>query len=350
MEFTDFLKQVPVWITQKSLSSVKGNDEISLYSAIRVARNYNDIVYPDKISGPQLLTVETLTDRALELFIATGKVIKINLESLTDNEVLVLSEKRLLPYLKISERNFVRLYIMTDSPVFLLVNYKDHLTFFAFAAKSNFKKARQNLNKLLKQFDDKNFQKNQEYGYLTSDLNFTGSGTKYFMISDLPYLRYASKIFQVTSAFKHNGMLYTRFFNQGSDLEDFLVIANKDSFSISEEDMPEIMAELHQQLAEQENERKMLFEDQDVKIVLKKTSKMLERNSFTFKNYLELYFSLSILADRRYDKRIDLNWLRNKLYEYQPGHFALKNGKLLSQTETGTMIAKELHEKFNFLL
>jgi len=343
MDFSDFLKKAPVWVQSTRY------DTVSLYSAVRVSRNYNDIVYPDKISGPQLTTVETLTDRVLNPLLDSGAVVKINLESLSDNEVLILSEKRLLPYLKLSERNYIRLYMLTDLPVFLLLNYKDHLTFFSFSANENFQKAHKNLQKMYKLFDEKSFQHNPEYGFLTSDLNFCGTGTKYFMVADLPYSRYASKVFQLTSALKHNSMLYTRFFGQGSDLEDLLVIANKDSFADSTDEAMLLMSELHEQLQIQEMERKLLFEEADTEQILKRVRNFLERENCTFKNYLELYFGLIILADRGYDKRISRNWLRKKMYEYLPGHFSAIQGRLLAQNEIGKMIAAELKTKFSFL-
>lgn len=343
MDFSDFLKKAPVWVQSTRY------DAVSLYSAVRVSRNYNGIVYPDKISGPQLSTVETLTDKLLNPLIESGKAVKVNLETLSDNEVLILSEKRLIPYLKLSERNFIRLYMLTDFPVFLLLNYKDHLTFFSFAANENLTKAQQNLRKLYKLFDEKSFQCNPEFGFLTSDLNFTGTGTKYFMIADLPYSRFASKIFQVTSALKHNSMLYTRFFGQGSDLEDLLVIANKDSFADSSEEAMLLMSKLHEQLQIQETERKLLFGETETEQILKKVRNFLGRESCTFKNYLELYFCLIILADRGYDKRISIGYLRKKLYEYLPGHFAAIHGKLFAQNELSRIIAEELKVKFNFL-
>ena len=364
-KFKKFLIKEPNWL--KVSSSSKGNEKFKynvIYCATRFVRNFSGFIFPEKIEKQTLYSIETRVDKELRKSGFFHDFLKIKIDSLTDSEIKVLSEKRVIPNLKIQERKNVRLYIYKDEKTFILLNYKDHLSIFSFDKNSQVKKSYKSAKKILNIFDISNFSKDDNGNFLTSDINFFGSGCKIFILATLPYLKFRNNLKKVTGNLKKNGFTHFKHFNLTKKREDIISITNSDSFLLNENQVIEKFVDLTNELDELEYVAKnsaINSSQSDPVLVAEfienKINLFIAENEISLKNLIHILDYMIILNDIL-SKNIEDDLGKEKLYKkiisklisglaiYQVGHLSILDNKSLSTKEGDMRRALEINKIF----
>ena len=291
---------------------MKGNDNsIALYSSVKCVRNYNDQIFPaNKKQYDPNFTIK-LTDDILSEYLLNETIYKINLQQLSITELAIMQKVRILPNLRISELKKLTLYTYKIGKVFLLLNYQDHLTFYSYAQGKEIKKADRLLLKFLKLFDDKSFSRDEKNRYLTSSIEYYGTGFKYFTVLTLATLRLKNKLPDIISSLSQNGYSYKKYFGFGSNLDDMIIISNKDSLTNRSKDIVNNFDEFIK-LLEVEDQQYSLT-NSELNSIAQKSERLLKTEFLTFKSFMEAYFLISLLIKSKKIKKIRISELNKTL-------------------------------------
>jgi len=101
MNLKEFLQKSPTWI------KTEANDYNAFYSSVRFIRNYKGYLFPDKNEKQRLKVIEIKTDNKLKPLLENEDLVKFKIDTLTDNELLLLSERRVIP--KISRKSIYQI-------------------------------------------------------------------------------------------------------------------------------------------------------------------------------------------------------------------------------------------------
>ena len=364
-KFKLFLAKTPKWLKVSNSSKVDNGFEYNvIYSATRYVRNFKGFIFPDKIEKQTLHSIETRVDKQLKKSGVFEDFIKIKVDSLTDSEIKVLSEKRVIPHLKIQERKNVRLYIYKDEETFIILNYRDHLSVFSFEKGFNVKKSFSSTKKILNVFDDSYFSKDESGNYLTSDINFYGSGFKVFILTTLSYLKFRNNLKKVTSNLKKNGLVHFKHFNFSKKREDIIAITNSDSFSLSESQVVDKFSALSKELQSLEYKAKdatLNSIQSDTVLVAEflknKLNTMVNEEEISLKQFVKI-LDYMILFNDILTKNIEEDFEKEKVYKkiitklisgltlFQVGHLSIVEKNSLSIREGDLKRAIEIKKVF----
>ncbi|MCK4980910.1 MAG: hypothetical protein KAS62_10980 [Candidatus Delongbacteria bacterium] len=295
---------VPFWM--------KGNDnKIALYSSVKCVRNYNNHVFPANKKQFDPTAIIKLTDDIFSEHLHNETIIKVNLKDYTISDLAMLQKIRILPNIRISELKKLTLYSHKTDKSFLLLNYKDHLTFYSYDQGTSIKKAYNSLLKLIKIFDDKSFGKDENNRYLTSSIEYYGTGIKCFTVLTLPEIRLKNKLPDIISSLAQNGYSYKKYFGFGSNIDDLIILTNKDSLTIPEKDIINNLDQfLKLLLKETEN---YSVSDSELDNLSQKIDRLLKIEFLTFKSFMEAYFLITLLIMSKKIKKLRISELNKTL-------------------------------------
>ncbi|MDA3838219.1 MAG: hypothetical protein PF574_04475 [Candidatus Delongbacteria bacterium] len=295
---------VPFWM--------KGNENsIAIYSSVKCVRNFNNIIFPANKKQFNPVAVIKLVDDILSESILDETIFKINLHELSISELAMMQKVRILPNMRISELKKLTLYTYKTGKVFLLLNYKDHLTFYSFAQGAQIKKAYNILKKFVGLFYDKSFAKDENNRYLTSSIEYYGTGIKCFSALTLPSLRIKNKLPDIVSSLSQNGYSHKKYFGFGSNLDDLIVIMNKDSLAISEEEIVNNFDKFLKLLYEET--LKYPLSNSELNSLQLKMDRLLKTEFLTFKSFLEAYYIVTLLIENKKLEKIRISELNKTL-------------------------------------
>ena len=295
---------IPFWM--------KGNDnQIALHSSVKCVRNYKNIIFPaNKKQFDPTATVK-LTDDILSEYLLNETIIKVNLQGYSISELAMLQKIKVLPNIRISELKKLTLYTYKAGKSFLLLNYQDHLTFYSYDQGASIKKAYNSLLKLTKLFDDKYFSKDENNRYLTSSIEYFGTGIKCFTVLTLPDLRLKNKLPDIISSLAQNGYSHKKYFGFGSNIDDLIIISNKDSFTVSEKDIVNNLDQFLKLLHEKVEINSI--SDSELDVLLRKVIRLLKMEFLTFKSFMESYYLITLLIKNKKIKKIRISELNKTL-------------------------------------
>ena len=336
MNLKEFLQKPPVWI------KTEADDYNAFYSSARFTRNYKGYLFPDKNEKQRLRIIEIKTDKRLKSLLDSGDLIKLKIDALTDNELSILSERRVLPKIAIKERAAVRLYIYKDFKTFILINYKDHLNIYSHISGAKIKSAFNASSKLLKYFDATAFSTDKEGNYLTSNVNYHGTGFKPHIILTLPYFRFGKHLSKLISSFNQNGLIYTKYFNFGSDLEDLLVVSIADSYSITPLESVRKLELFYETISSLNTEVKDSIDKKTIEDLKIKLESLVNRDSLSFKVCIDLFFGSLIANDLDLLQKISMLKIKRALFDFQIGNLSHTEKKILREKDAALLRAERI--------
>ena len=321
---TNLFNREPLWCNNHKDSSI-------LYTAVRVVRNFVGFNYPDKMKKVELYQLEEIVEKALSNLGDDLNYTKVDLETLDEVRHLILKERKILPQIKSSERSKLRLYVFDDYKTFLLLNYKDHISIVSYSSKKTTKNSGQPIKMILECFNEEQFQSNSNLGYLSSSLNFLGSGLKTYSSFILPYQREVNQLRNSVSGFGSNGYISIRANQFTTDNEDIILTTNKESLTVSPEQTIKNQLMFEKAILDVEKgcKEQVLNEDGRLDLIADQTLKMLERENLSYKSFIEIFFKLIILKDCGY-QHISIPRLKNYYYSLTRGGISHKEGVNLS--------------------
>ena len=295
---------IPFWM--------KGNDNsIALYSSVKCVRNFNNIIFPANKKQFNPIAIVKLVDGILSEHLLAETIFKVNLQQLSISELAMMQKIRILPNMRISELKKLTLYTYKTGKVFLLLNYKDHLTFYSYTQGASIKKAYNPLKKFVGLFEDKSFAKDNNNRYLTSSIEYYGTGMKCFSTLTLPTLRIKNKLPGIISSLSQNGFSYKKYFGFGSNLDDMIIITNKDSLTVSEKDIINNFNQFLELLGKEATQYPI--GNGELNNLQKKMNRLLNTEFLTFKSFIEAYFIIILLIGNKKLKKIRISELNKML-------------------------------------
>ncbi len=339
MDLENFLSQRSNWLNSDNRNC--------LYSGIKVIRNLKNKLFPRKNKNA-FAGINKLIDSAL----AENKIpfLKIKISSLSDHEIRLLKEKKLIPGLKRAEAKHVNLYVLYKMDSFLLTNYQDHLTIYSLESGSDFPNSLKNTQKILRFFSEDIFAKDQYGNFLTSKLEAYGSGTKIAQTYILPYSRYFNKLTELTKNLAQNGYKYTGLFGYEDLSEDLLVVANQESFTTNLEEAISKFKDLNLKIRDYEESFRIKFEENreayEEKIINSLVCEMKEEE-LSFEKFLKIYFNISLLE--KYQDLFKFPW--NLWLDFlQENHIFLAYNESFSDITSGKLRLRLLDPVLDKLL
>ncbi|MBU4485891.1 MAG: hypothetical protein KKD38_03095 [Candidatus Delongbacteria bacterium] len=281
----NLIGKIPFWF---------GSDDnaVSLYSSVRISRNFKSINFPTSAEFNSFKEVEKKVDNILEGYILCGAIVKRDLSHIDQSEILWLQKFRILPDKRNDMLSKMRLYYNKEFKSFLLTNYIDHLTFFSHECGRSIKKAYNNCISFEGLFDKADLSKDNSGNYHTSKLDYFGSGVKCFSVLTLPAPRLNGEFSEIIGSLENNMLSKKDYFSLSE--QDLILITNKDSFSKKQKD---IVSDFNKLLDELEKISKQNMVLNEVKIVelRQKCQRIINYDFLTFKNFIEIYHILSLL-------------------------------------------------------
>lgn len=214
-------------------------DHIVISSRIRLARNFDGILFTNRNDMSSLEKVNTISRGLLKpLKEADGhQYSNINLEQLSERERAILVEKHLMsPALeeKLPYRNLV---VSDDASIVIMVNEEDHLRIQSMVSGLRLEEAYERILKIDKTIEDKYpYAFDERFGYLTACPTNVGTGLRASVMLHLPALTMSGRITRLIRSIIQLGYSVRGLYGEGSEsLGAIYQISNQRTMGTSEE-------------------------------------------------------------------------------------------------------------------
>ena len=238
-------------------------DHIVISSRIRLARNFDGILFTNRNDMSSLEKVNTISRGLLKpLKEADGhQYSNINLEQLSERERAILVEKHLMsPALeeKLPYRNLV---VSDDASIVIMVNEEDHLRIQSMVSGLRLEEAYERILKIDKTIEDKYpYAFDERFGYLTACPTNVGTGLRASVMLHLPALTISGKITRLIRSIIQLGYSVRGLYGEGSEaLGNIYQISNQRTMGTSEEDTIEQLTKIVEGIIAEERKSRQLL-------------------------------------------------------------------------------------------
>ncbi len=273
-----------------------GDNRVSLYSSVRISRNYRGMNFPSSPGYGSFREVEKRTDDILSAYLQSGRIKKVSLATVSQDQMVLYKKLRLLPEKRNALLSKFSFYHDSEKGAWLLTNYNDHLTFFANSQGTKIKKAYSDCSCFLRLFDESLLSADGNGNFHTSELGYFGSGLKCFSVLTLPALGISGETDSVIPSVRHNGYSVRNCFGRQAE-GSFLIISNRDSYSKTAasilNDFVKLLSVLKIKMFELEEEKDGLTE-----VLAGKCKEIINYETLTFDDFIRIYYMLSFLRVR----------------------------------------------------
>lgn len=256
-------------INSKGWFSEEGpENDVVVSSKVKLRRNIEGIVFPEKMNKKD-------SDYLFhEIFSNIKNMHGFNYYNLNNLKII---ERQIL-----AERNYIKIgtsfggeqsiLIKDNEEVLVIFNENDHINIKSIKSGMNLRKAYNCCNELDNFFDEKfNFAFSPQFGYLTSDIYFCGTGLNASVMLFLPAIRRAGKIDKTLTEIVRAGLGVRGFTGDASSSEDSLgdlyIIDNQFSMGKTEEEFIIQLENITNIIAGYEREtRNILIENDKINI------------------------------------------------------------------------------------
>ena len=305
---------------------------VVLSSRIRLARNLQDCVFPNRANTAQMCDILSRVTAALEGAPAFNKGFFYKIEALSKLEKSILVERHLISRELCEKEAGSGVFVSSDQSCSIMINEEDHM-------RIQFLKNGFNLNALWKtvnQFDDfidgaLPYAFSKEYGYLTACPTNLGTGLRASVMMHLPGLNISGNIDKVIRAVNQLGLAVRGLFGEGSEASGHIYqISNQQTLGESESDILKRLGGVLKNILEHElNSRYKYIEDHKEALfdkigrsygLLRNAHIMNSDEAMNHLSYMRLAVDLGLFED-------EFRGLVDYLFmEIQPGHIQYPNG------------------------
>jgi len=326
-------------------------DSVVVSSRIRLARNFENIAFPSKISQDEAFSV--VMKQTYESIKKLGDYKIYTMEALPNLSRQVLFEKHLISKNLIEEPNFSAVVLSADEKISVMINEEDHIRLQCILDGFNLDEAYQKINLVDNQIlEDNNIAYSKELGFLTACPTNLGTGMRASVMVFLPALSSLGKIDELVDVVHKFGLTVRGATGEGSSADGFLFqISNQVSLGLSEEKIIEKVKNTVSKICELEiNARnELMLRDPDIITdecmrsygILSSAYKMSAKEFNTLFAKLKLGVCLDILKC----KTPDLLKTIEKIV--QPATLLEVSGKVLDADERDIFRAEYLRKTLN---
>jgi protein arginine kinase len=234
MKRKDLFLRHSLWMQENSQSPVV------LSSRIRLARNLEDIPFPQGLSLEESQKLENqLSETLNHVEIAGKKLDYFSLSDLSSVEQYVLIEKHLISPGLVSSRGARGVALTPDHKVSVMVNEEDHLRLQVLLPGNQLRETYQLVNTLDDELEKKlDFAYREAQGYLTACPTNVGTGMRASVMVHLPALVMGEQVQRILGALTHLGLAVRGLYGEGSQAFGHLFqVSNQITLGKSEEDI-----------------------------------------------------------------------------------------------------------------
>jgi protein-arginine kinase len=270
-----------------------GDNEISLYSSVRIVRNFKYLNFSSSGDHNSFKQVEKKVDTVLEAMIEQGAVIKYDISIMDQSEIIRLQKFRILPARRNDALAKMKLYHHKMHKTYLLINYADHLTFFSHTGGKDIQEAFKNCSAFTDIFADQEMSMDEKGNYLTSSLDYFGTGLKCFSVLTIPAVRLFGDLPGLLSSLKSNRIAVKPYFSL--DGYDMTIISNTDSISKNPDGIITDFIKILDEIGKLSNG--LIKENSGKTADLRlRCSRIINYDFLTFRNFMEIYYILSFIG------------------------------------------------------
>ena len=310
-------------------------NDVVINTSIHLARNLKSYPFPDRLSLPDKLKVNSVIRTAAES-VCGYSFNYAEMKTLSQAEVVSLAERHLVSPEFASSRDGRALLLTEDEAVSIMLNEEDHIRlqvmYAGFALDEAFKTAFEIESELSKELD---FAFDERLGYLTQEPVVLGTGMKASVVLHLPGLVSTNQITRLISTVTKLGLSLRGSYGEGAAAKgDMFRLSNTITLGISEKAAIQNLKSIALQIAAQERAaREELFktpvtEDKIYRAYgVLKYARMLDTNEF-----MEL-ISLVRLGAVKGIINMDCSYIEALMIHMQPATISLSVDRPLDRIE-----------------
>ena len=257
-------------------------------SRIRYARNWNEYVFPSRLSdkdGREM--VKRLDEGLTDLGDADGRYYEaVMLEDLDELERQVLADRRVINRASVKKKGPAELIISAQEDVSILLNGTDHIRIQAIRPGIDLGEALKDADQIDDYVDQRfSYAFDEKYGYLTSYPTNVGTGMRASVLIHLPSLSLGKKFQAMLGDMGRFGVSVRGVYGEGREnYGSIYEVSNVKTMGQTERDLAELVGKVALQLNDQENQvRQMTLENH-----------RLEREDEVYKSYGVLKYARKV--------------------------------------------------------
>ena len=233
---------------------------------IRLARNFHDLPFPNKLSD-----LESATSVSKAIFAILGDDYEFRrLKHMDPNACLMLLENHTISKELIDNKDISGYAKSADNQITVMINEEDHLRLQCIMNEFDLKKCYLKLSEI----DDKILDKidmaySKELGFLTSCPTNVGTGMRASVMLFLPALSFNGVMKQLVETLSQNGLVVRGLFGEDSACEGyFYQISNRYTLGLSEEELIDLVTKNVSKIIEMENQARKTLKQVNKNVIL----------------------------------------------------------------------------------
>ena len=235
-------------------------------SRVRFARNWNEYVFPSRLSekdGREM--VRRLDEGLTDLSEIDGRYYEaVMLEDLDELERQVLADRRVINRASIKKKGPAELILSAQEDISVLLNGTDHIRIQAIRPGMDLSAALKDADQIDDYVDERfSYAFDEKYGYLTSYPTNVGTGMRASVLIHLPSLSLGKKFQAMLGDMGRFGVSVRGVYGEGREnYGSIYEVSNVKTLGQTERELAELVCKVALQLNDQENQvRQMTLEN-----------------------------------------------------------------------------------------
>lgn len=316
-------------------------DDIAISSRLRLARNINNLPFPNRMTPDQAKEVVMMVTEALNSIngALVSDLLFVNMKELTSIDRQVLVEKHLISPDMGENRKDSAAIISRDERISIMINEEDHLRLQCIFPGMRLKEAYKLCNELDILLEEKlEFAFDKSLGYLTCCPTNIGTGIRASLMLHLPALGMTGYIKSILETCSKLGIAVRGIYGENSEAAgNMFQISNQVSIGQTEEEIVASVLNIAGQIVEQERllrnelytQNPYRFEDR----VFRSLGLLTNARILTSEESLKLLSDVRLGVDMNTIPGIEIDTLNDIMLFIQPAYLQKMSGKLLSPEE-----------------
>ncbi len=324
--------------------------DVIISSRIRLARNIEDISFPNKAKDSERKEIVEMTKQV----IADQEKYQFNLLDLyeiSDIDREILLEKHLISRDHAKRRVGKALFLNNKQDISIMVNEEDHFRIQVLSPGMDLDKLWKKANEIDDLLEENlDFAFSEKWGYLTACPTNVGTGLRASIMCHLPALNLTNRIDKVMGAISQLGLAVRGMYGEGSNpAGNIYQISNQITLGHSEEDIIDNLKSVNQQIVEQERKARQIMlnnEIDNLKDAIKRSFGVLKyAYTISSKEALQLLSDVKLGIDLGIINDLSADLISELLILIRPAHLKISEGRDLTNKELNIKRAEMIQEK-----
>lgn len=329
------------------------NSDIVVSSRIRLARNLEDINFPQMMSKED---AEQVISKVRDSILSSNSILtrefdfyKLDKISPVDRNVLI--EKYLISYSLTDKPEISGFLLSKDEKITIMINEEDHIRMQVILSGLRLEEGWDLCSKIDDVIEERlRYAFDEKLGYLTSCPTNIGTGMRASVMLHLPALVMTGYINKVLQAVTQIGLTVRGLYGEGTNaMGNLFQISNQTTLGETEEKIIEKLKNIVLQIIDKErNTRKNLFNNKRVEVedrVYRSLGVLQNSRIMSSKEAMKLLSDVKIGVDMGIIQGIDGNVINKLIINIQPANVQKFAGKELSNRERDIKRAELIRER-----